>query len=347
LAKYPFAPQAAQRVQELDHRTTELESQEYAKILQRAEQRIDEAIKTKQVTLPLSFDDETELLSFPIAMMMVISSNDKSLKRTYALAEAKRAYTLLKQENRTKLVAIGHLFNWKIRPVEVYTKNLGSGALGLSLDFANYLKNSTIFHESKWKLVNRNMLSGEVFVTADEAARLLAEEVRVNIEKKLDLEMDIGLPLTLVSKVEKLRQLYTELRKLQEEEMPKEVVVESFPPCINRLYNTAIAQQHLSHIERFTLTSFLLNSGMSIEKIVECFRPTSDFSEKMTRYQVEHIAGGKGSRTKYKPPMCSTLRTHRLCPGSDKTCENIYGPLGYYKARLRTRPQETSEKIRA
>jgi DNA primase large subunit len=347
LAKYPFTPQAAERVQELDHRTTELENQEYTKILQRAEQRIDQAIKTKQVASSFRFDDETELLSFPIAMMMVISSNDKSLKKTYALAEAKRVYALLKQEDRKKLVAIGHLFSWKIRPAELYIKNLGYGTLGLSLDFASYLKNSTIFHESKWKLVNRNMLGGDVLLTVDETARLLAEEVRVNIEKKLDLQMDIGLPLTLVSKIEKLRQLYTELRKIQEEEMPKEVVVESFPPCINRLYNTATAQQHLSHIERFALTSFLLNSGMSIEKIVECFRPTSDFSEKMTRYQVEHIAGGKGSRTKYKPPMCSTLRTHRLCPGSDKTCERIHGPLGYYKAKLRTGSPKTPEKARA
>jgi len=331
-------------VQELDHRTTELGSQEYAKILERAEQRIDEAIKSKQVAFPWRLDHETELLSFPIAVMMVVSSNDKSLKKTYALAEAKRVYALLKQEDRKKLVALSQLFNWKIIPTEAYNKNLESGTLGFSLDFASYLKNSTIFHESKWKLVNRNMLGGRVLLTADEASRLFAEEVRVNIEKKLDLKMDIGLPLTLVNKVEKLRQLYSDLRKMQEEEMPKEVVIDSFPPCINRLYNTALAQQHLSHIERFALTSFLLNSGMSIEKIVECFRPTSDFSERMTRYQVEHIAGGKGSRTKYKPPTCRTLRTHRLCPGSDKTCEYVLGPLGYYKAKLRAGSPKTPEK---
>jgi len=344
LAKYPFTPRAAEHVQELDHRTTELGSQEYVKILERAEQRIKEAVQERQVAFPSRLDTETELLSFPIAVMMVASSDDKSLKRMYALAEAKRVYALLKQEDREKLVVLSQLFNWRIRPTEAYLRNLGSKTLGFSLDFASYLRNSTVFHERKWKLVNRGMLNGEVFLNTDEAARLIAEEVRANIEKKLDLKIDMGLPLTLVGKLEKLKQMYNDLRRTREEEMPKEVVVDSFPPCINKLRNTALAKQHLSHIERFALTSFLLNSGMSIENVVECFRPTSDFSERMTRYQVEHIAGGKGSRTKYKPPMCSTLQTHRVCHGRDETCEKVRSPLGYYRAKLRVRFSKSSGK---
>ena len=344
LAKYPFTPEAADHVQELDHRITELGSQEYGKIIERAEQRISEAIENKQVAIPLRLDPETELLSFPIALMIVTSSNDKSLKRIYALAEAKRVYALLKREDRSKLIVLSQLFNWSIKSTEAYNRNLESGTLGFSLDFTSYLRNSTVFHESKWKLVNRSMQSGEVFITTDEAARLVAEEVRANIEKKLDRKIDIGLPLTLINKVERLKQLYSDLRKTREEETPKELVIGCFPPCINKLYNTATAKQHLSHIERFTLTSFLLNSGMAIEDVIECFRPTSDFSERMTRYQVEHIAGGKGSRTKYKPPMCSTLQTHRICPGRDETCERVRSPMRYYRVRLRATPLKSSEK---
>lgn len=36
----------------------------------------------------------------------------------------------------------------------------------------------------------------------------------------------------------------------------------------------------------------------------------ADYSERMTRYQVEHIAGEKGSRTRYIPPKCDTLQAH-------------------------------------
>lgn len=344
LAKYPFTPQAAEHVQELDHRITELGSQEYTEILEIAERRVNEAIDKKEVGFPLIRNSEIELLSFPVAVMMVASSNDKSLKRRYALAEAKRAYALLQQEDRKKLVAVGRLFKWKIKPTENYIDNLEATISGFSLDFISYLKNATVFHESKWKLVNRNMLRGEVFLTSNEVARLISEEVRANIEEKLDLKIDIGLPLTLIDKVEKLKHLYNSLRKIHEEKMPKEVMIDAFPPCINKLYNTALTKQHLSHIERFTLTSFLLNSGMTIENVIECFRPTSDFREKMTRYQVEHIAGGKGSRTKYNPPSCSTLRTHRICPGGDEICQKVRHPLGYYREKYRVARHSTQAR---
>lgn len=34
----------------------------------------------------------------------------------------------------------------------------------------------------------------------------------------------------------------------------------------------------------------------------------------MMHYQVEHIAGMRGSGARYIPPKCETMRTHGLCP---------------------------------
>jgi len=42
---------------------------------------------------------------------------------------------------------------------------------------------------------------------------------------------------------------------------------------------------------------------------VKLFKPATDFSERMTRYQVEHI-GGKRGPDQYTCPMCTTLKTH-------------------------------------
>lgn len=346
LAKYPFTPQAAEHVQELDHRINEIESREYIKIVETAQRRINEAIDRRQISYPLSPSSEVELLSFPIAMMMVTSSDDNSLKKRYALAEAKRAATLLRREDKNKIAAISELFNWNIKPMKIYIKHLEATITGFSLDFSSYLRNSTVFHESKWKLVNRHLVQGTVFLTSEEAARLIAEEVRVNIEKKLDPKIGIELPLSLISRVEKLKELYSDLKKTRDEEMPKEVTIDAFPPCINRLYGTALAKQHLSHIERFTLTSFLLNVGMPVEKVVECFRPTSDFSEKITRYQVEHIAGEMGSRTKYTPPQCGTLRTHRICPGREDICTRVGHPLSYYREKFKSVKNQVQDAAR-
>lgn len=121
------------------------------------------------------------------------------------------------------------------------------------------------------------------------------------------------------------------------ESFPKEVAEAAFPPCINMLYASFKSGHHLSHTGRFALTSFLTSVGMSVETVVELFRTVSDFNERMTRYQVEHIAGEKGSRTRYIPPKCSTLRTHGVCTSPDETCRRIRHPLAYYRIKVSMR----------
>lgn len=290
--------------------------------------------------------DEIEITSFPIATMIVAAINDPFLKRRYALAEAKRAYRILKKENdKRKLLEIAQVFNWKIKMVKTDTTTPSTVPADYALHFTDYLKNTSSLRETKWKLVNRTMLKGEVNITKDEASRLLAEEIRGHIEKKLEPKLEITLPRNITDTAEKLKQQsQTKRGQIRQEEMPKETVVEAFPPCIRQLYDMAQTGKHLSHIGRFTLTSFLISSGMPVETVVEHFRPVSDFSERMTRYQVEHIAGDRGSRTKYIPPMCDTLRTHGVCPGMDDTCRGprypVRHPLIYYRRKARqTKPQ--------
>jgi len=55
-------------------------------------------------------------------------------------------------------------------------------------------------------------------------------------------------------------------------------------------------------MERFALTTFLVNIGMPIDQMVSFYTDVTDFDESKTRYQIEHIAGLKGNRTKYTPP---------------------------------------------
>jgi DNA primase large subunit len=340
MAKYPFIPQAVEYVQNLELKITELDNQEYACILNRAEKRIEEAIVYAQIGQQ-DQNQEIEILSFPIAVMLVSATNDSFLKRRYALAEAKRAYNELKLESTEKIFTITDIFRWKIQPTEQTMTNY-------PVHFTDYLRNTAGFHEDKWKLVNRMMQKGEVRLTKNEIARILAEEVRRHIEKKLEAKLDIELPQTIVGCVEKLEQMFIIRKgKIRLEEMPKEVVVDAFPPCIRQLYNDSKAGRHLSHIGRFALTSFLIQIGMNSEDVVNLFRSSSDFNEKMSRYQVEHIAGGRGSGTKYIPPRCDTLRTHGVCPGMDEICRRTRHPLSHYRRKLRSVKEETSAVTRA
>ncbi len=108
------------------------------------------------------------------------------------------------------------------------------------------------------------------------------------------------------------------------------------PPCILHLIDELGDGKNVAHMGRFALASFLTNIGTDQEEVVRLFKPATDFSERMTRYQVEHIAGKRGGRTKYTCPMCTTLKTHGVCYKPDQVCSTIRNPLSYYKKQART-----------
>ena len=104
-----------------------------------------------------------------------------------------------------------------------------------------------------------------------------------------------------------------------------------YPPCIQRLYDRMVKGQHLSHMERFTLVTYLLHQGISVDAVTNLFKSLTDFRGDLTRYQVEHLAGKKGSGTFYNPPNCATLRTHGVCINPDDIiCRTIKNPLTYH-----------------
>ncbi len=300
--------------------------------MERAEARIEEALLFNTVG-EKSPKDDVEIPSFPMAIMMVAATADSRIKRTYALVEAKRASSLLKGEGKETIMKIANNFKWKLRPVQPRPNLLN---YDFALDFTDYIRNAAVIQDKKWKLINRLMSKGEVFLTDVEVCRLLEEEVRRYIEQKLQVKVK-SLPLSLTNRVNRLKQLFYEKRgKTSWEEVPSEVVLVAYPPCIKRLHETISSGRHISHTGRFTLTTFLINIGMTTENVVDLFRSLADFNERMTRYQVEHLAGLKGSRIKYIPPRCDTLRTHGVCPGMDDLCKRVRHPLAYYRRKLRT-----------
>ncbi|MEM0011402.1 MAG: DNA primase regulatory subunit PriL, partial [Candidatus Bathyarchaeia archaeon] len=165
--------------------------------------------------------------------------------------------------------------------------------------------------------------------------------IRRYIESKIDPKMRSILPEEIVERANSIRKGYAE--NIREEPFSIESLFSSgvesdlFPPCMRELYGALLAGRHLPHIGRFTITAFLLNIGMDPNLIIDLFRKSADFNERMTRYQIEHIAGQRGSGTKYVPPKCDTLQTHGLCPGMDDLCKRVRHPLTYYLRKKKRR----------
>jgi len=332
-AKYPFLKETTEYVKKLNLKIEDLENPEFIKILQRAHERLEEAILNTLVSRKLS-EEDIEILSFPVTIMLTVATENSFIKKRYALAEAKQTFEDLKLEPNEKLQAIAQNFAWKLEPIEN-----PQPPFEFTLSFVDYLRNTKNLHEKKWKLVNRLLSNGNVYLSRNETARLLSEEVRRYIEARQETKDTPKLPPKIMEIADQIKTFSKE--KIGETEMkgfPKTIVQEAFPPCIQALYQSFTSGHHLSHIGRFTLTSFLINIGMPTETVIELFKSFSDFNERMTRYQVEHIAGTKGSRTLYIPPKCDTLKTHGVCINPDELCKRTRHPLRYYQSKTRKTP---------
>jgi DNA primase large subunit len=333
LAKYPFLSEASDYIRELGLSIEELSAPEFTPVLDRAEKRLEEALSKGRVSGDIT-NENAEILSFPISNLILSLVGEERARRRFALAEAKRAYELLRQESPEKIEHIASTtFTWKVKRLDI---KLGRRFYDFALSLPDFLHNSIHLREPRWNLPNRVLDHGFVYVTRDEAARLMEEEVRMKILERSGRRPD-EVPRLFESRVDRAKGLIVKwLGAPTKYELPKVPLPEAMPPCVRHLIDSLDEGKNVQHMGRFTLASFLLNIGTGEEDVVKLFKPATDFSERMTRYQVEHIGGKRGGRTKYTCPMCTTLKTHGVCYKPDEICETIRNPLTYYKAKSRT-----------
>ena len=97
LAKYPFLDETLEYIRSVGFEIDELLKPEYADVVERAKNRILPAIKKGE--LDDSFlDARIEILSFPIALMLVRATGMNHVMSKYALAESIRIEKFLSQE---------------------------------------------------------------------------------------------------------------------------------------------------------------------------------------------------------------------------------------------------------
>ena len=337
LAKYPFCVEAVKYIEGVGVTLSDLAKPGYRVILRRAFERIESAVKLGRVRTDLT-DLEVEVLSYPAALAILTIVGEPPLFRRYAVAEAKRIYEELRVDEDWKVKYLAESnFNWRIR-------DSSEGGF-FEMFFVDYLSVAPSFHAPSWKLVNRLVSKGWVRIQKYELARLISEAVRVRIVDRAESPPSgVVVPEEVAKVAEEARKLFQSYRKVIriEEEYSGPVVESAFPPCIRSILSDLLKGSSLSHMARFALTSFLINVGKSVDEVVSLFSLTADFNESVTRYQVEHIAGLRGSRIKYTPPSCSTLRTFGLCVGLevDPLCSRVKHPLTYYQIKAKGKKGE-------
>ncbi|MHA1917115.1 MAG: hypothetical protein ACTSUV_02240 [Candidatus Ranarchaeia archaeon] len=278
-----------------------------------------------------------ELVSFPLAKAFVSDFKDKRLVHRFATYESKKAGIFLNQEiEDDRLISLSNdTFGWDTKKSKERIEGRATQLKkNFDLHFRYYLQVAPSFHDRKWKLINKVLKNGRILITKKEFNRILEEAVKnqiINtIKKKANLE-DI-----FPEEIEEIRESWNDYKSEYEEETMGETIVNAFPPCISKILEKISSGKGASHIERFTIASFLLKLNWTVNKVISIFNTTPDFREDLARYQIEHIAKGAEDGTGYSPPGCEYLKTNQICY-ENNYCRRwkIKHPLSYYRFALR------------
>ncbi|NDB47063.1 MAG: DNA primase [Nitrososphaeria archaeon] len=325
IAKYPFLTEAGNYLREKGFTLEQFGKDEDLKpIIDLALSRIQIAADGKIFNSDFSIKNlDIEVFSFLVAVILLKQCNANTLIRRFSLAEARRAEKFLEKDlvnsHTNEEIAIKII-------KDLFSMNVTKSGDYFVIPVSDYLLHAVHFHEQEWKLVNRLVDNGKVFLSAHETVRLIRKELDSFISKKIrsanipDIQESFKKPLdTLASLAKKFTVQIVETTEQ--------------PPCIKHALEILSKGENLPHSGRFMLATYLLNKGQAIEEIAPLFKNAPDYNEKITLYQLKHLAGNFGSGTKYACPSCEKLKSENLCFAIPE-CANIINPLQFGRKKI-------------
>ena len=329
IAKYPPLPEAKNVAQAF--RFDELDEAVYDRACERVLEAAERGIVSAKLEDPL-----TEFLSYPIATGIVAWIYDRWLASRYSLAEARRIEKLLMVDEPEVLEFVAKKC---LKTVEYVLGSEDpevrmSGKYGdYRIRLKEYLKVTTearLNTDPRWKLINRVAQRGFIYLSPAELARIVRAYVQMTLRNAVLRTASNRrlIPPRIRDAAEKLRPRLGEVVSRLRREITS--IPADMPPCMKLIQQRILRGEDVSHMENFALAAYLLNTGRSVEEVLQIFSHRSDYDERIARYQVEHIAGLRGSRTKYRPPACSKMAALGLCVEGGKHCPKwIRNPLQY------------------
>jgi DNA primase large subunit len=338
LAKYPMIPEVLKFLSGIKM------SQISEEVAGRAFKKIAESIEYGEVK-SVTENYYIEILSYPTCVMILTIVGNNWLQRRWALAEAIRLEKQLDIEDDVTFDFVASKLGFEKVDVDSVEHPL-LREYGYRLPVTRYLRViGDLLRDVRWKLVNQLVHRGHVYIkTRAEVSRMVREIMKNLLIQKFQKVSPKDVPKDMP---QYFWETVEEVKKLLAEKAPKHMVVQvrgDIPPCIAQIISKIRAGEDVSHVENFTVAAYMVNSGYSIEEVLEVFKDRADYDEKIARYQVEHIAGIRGSRTKYKPPGCSRMKSYGLCLENGSRCpRHIKNPLSYRVEKTQIREAESSE----
>ncbi|SFR85441.1 DNA primase large subunit [Halomicrobium zhouii] len=333
-ARYPFLQSAREAVDAAGVDLAQVVATE-DDVVERALERVEWAITDGSVGEPHR-RTRVELLSYPVARVLVSLVDAHVCTRKYAQAEAESARERFGEEfaaddelksTRTERLRLADLLAEFDLTSSVHEDPDGDG---YRVDVGAYLDLAADQWGDEWRLVNRPLTDGQVPVTEQELHVLLKQAIRHRIDDGLPFSVPDAIADELTDEVERVQEVLADLDLTRDIDT---VVPELFPPCMQALLDKVQKGEHLEHHSRFAIATFLTSIGMTTDEIVELFQVNPGFGEDATRYQVDHIRGDT-SPTEYSTPSCATMQSYGDCINPDDLCDTISHPMAYYEKKI-------------
>lgn len=327
LARYPFLKEASEFIRLIQLNYEEFDRPEMKYIIERSAQKLDLEVNHGRLTDTLE-KYEIEVLTFLVCLVMVKCIGIDTISKKHALFEALRAEKLLiadlkreRSEERRQLL-ISKIFV-ELFGVRVEMDDEDNRLFKVKIN--DYVIRASKFHELQWKLINRMVHNGYVYLNADETVRLIRSELSALIYSRIR-EMDLSsMPKSVMFNLIRLAPKFG-----REHNSTNVQTIRKYPPCVKHAIDEMSKGENLSHSARILLATYMLSIGKNTDEIVGLFHSAPDFNERITRYQIEHLAGKKGGGTKYHVPSCEKLLNESLCFATEE-CNGIINPVQFGK----------------
>ena len=325
LAKYPFLEEAGKYIRDTHFDLDDFDRSEFSHIIERAKKRIEyELIEGKVFTELEKYD--IELFTFLVSLILMKCIGIDSAVKKFSLFEAMRVERflisdLLREKDVTKKnLLLSKIFK-ELFQLDVKLDDRKTNLFQMKI--SDYITRSNGFNEVEWKLINRAVDNGYVYLDGDETVRLIRLEIYKLMYNRIK-DMNISrIPYQITVNAKLILKKLAPTNKTSNK-------VRDLPPCIKKALELLNNNENLPHSARFMLATYMLSIGKSVDEVVLLFQNAPDYNERITRYQVEHLAGKKGSQTKYSVPTCSKLANENLCYATND-CKGITNPLQFGK----------------
>lgn len=316
--KYPFSSSAGKIVK---GENLSLDRVSNA-VLERAKVFVEHSSRSKKYEFPVSRHEEilkNEVLAFPVAKIFLSFLKNPVLYKNFAEFFAESAFKSLEQEKTETVLDIasdlGVSFNLEEKP------------LLASVSVKEYL--SVSFSQNFMRLVNQRVNRGRVYLNLQEFLHFLREKISAKIFSSLPVSLE-GIPKSFKGNADSvLRKISFTQKKKFEEEFKGKIVLEALPPCMQDIYARLEAGEKVNHVARYNIAVFMHSIGMPKEQIVQLYKHTPNWNERVTRYQVDKLF-----EKKYSPANCNTMRSYQLCIEEGRLCPGIKHPRQYYRRKL-------------